>query len=122
VNWSKRRFLLAIAVLAACVLSCLLWLHINYPLIDRDDYDAVASAFISSLMENNARTAKALTRPEQWDRIDTWMAEHQAFRCPFSLDLEDWALLFKDSYTVGDQTAHFNYYHYQCAGEGYLLL
>jgi hypothetical protein len=68
----------------------------------------VRGEFLESLMENDVRIAKALTVPEQWGRIDTWMVEHEAFNCPFSLDIENMMMECVNGYC-----------RYSCGDEGY---
>ncbi len=55
---------------------------------DRNDCGEVADAFWRALLENDSRMAKSLVIPEQWSRIDTWMAGRKAFYCN-AWDLDD---------------------------------
>lgn len=49
--------------------------------LSRDDPDQVASAFVESMMGNDAKAAKTLVSSERWDAIDSWMKTHRALNC-----------------------------------------
>lgn len=51
---------------------------------DCSDPMAVNQAFAAALINNNAEQARSFTAPEQWDRIDAWISEHEVFDCSFS--------------------------------------
>ena len=62
--------------------------------IDRSDCDDVLEGFAKSMRENKAEAAKSLAVPEQWDRIDAWMASREKIICAFSWDPDDnWSWL-----------------------------
>lgn len=105
----------------ALVLLIGLYLLLKPAAVDRQDYGDVARAFADSLLDNNVRVAKSLTTPEQWGRINAWIANHPPFSCPFSWDIDNershgTSLVPKD----GELTAVYHH-RYQCAEEGYSL-
>ncbi len=54
--------------------------------IDRNDCDDVLEGFAKSMRQNKAEVAKSLADPEQWNRIDAWMAGREKVICSFSLE------------------------------------
>ena len=87
--------------------------------IDRQNCQRVSEAFVRSLMENDAKTAKLLTVPDQWLRIDGWMKQHRSFVCPFSINLDSEQMAGFCPIDEGNrQTCYFRYH---CQLEGYSL-
>ena len=71
----------SIAVLALAV--CFGFFKIK---LDRSSCDEVLQGFADSMRRNKAKAAKSLTAPEQWSRIDAWMAGREGVDCSFSLE------------------------------------
>jgi hypothetical protein len=55
---------------------------------ERQDPGLAALGFAEYLRVNNFRRAKALLAPEQSERLESWMSEHEKVNCPFSLESE----------------------------------
>jgi hypothetical protein len=61
-----------------------------YPFsVNRDDWNSVESTFTDAMLDNDSWTAKSLTIPSEWDKIDNWVGHHIVFKCPPS---EEWGL------------------------------
>lgn len=89
--------------------------------VDRQDCGDVAQTFAYSLLDNNVTIAKSLATPEQWERIDTWMAKHPPFSCPFSWDIESEMSYGVSIVPKGDDITATTSFRYQCAEEAYSL-
>ncbi len=109
----KRLGLILSVFLILLICLCISSGTANYAYVEliakRSSHDfEVRGIFIESLVENDVRVAKSLTAPELWKRIDTWMVEHRAFNCPFSLDFESEMMEFSGGH-----------HRYSCGDEGY---
>jgi hypothetical protein len=107
------------AIGVALVLVIGLYLLLKPVDVDRQNHSDVARTFAYSLLDNNVTVAKSLATPEQWERIDAWMAKHPPFSCPFSWDIEGEtdsgsSIVPKDEDITA--TVHFRY---QCVEEDY---
>jgi len=111
------------ATSVALVLVIGLCLLLKSAHVDRQNYTDVAESFADSLVDNNITVAKSLTVPEQWSRIDAWMAKHPPFSCPFSWDIENETSSGSGAILVPEDSAITAVYHYryQCVEEAYSL-
>jgi hypothetical protein len=76
-----------IPTLGAIVFLCLLFFLFRKPLLIlsyRIDYRRSANAFWNSMRVNDEYTAKQITDPTQWPRIDEWKYKQQISECDFS--------------------------------------
>ena len=81
---TKPYSLLAYALIGI-VIPVLFWYGgIKQP--NRDDCEGVVAYFGDALVENNVSKVKRVTAPEQWQRIETWLANEEDFECPFEFD------------------------------------
>lgn len=87
---SARAFRILVTVgIGVVVLVLIAYLALKSVKLNRENCEDVLQTFAVSLMQNKAEVAKSLTSPEEWDRIDVWMAEHAEVHCSFSLDPDD---------------------------------
>jgi hypothetical protein len=82
-------FGIAVSILALGFVAYLGLRLLQLNQINRNDCNSVLLSFARSLVYNRADVAKSLTSPDQWARIDTWMAHREAIQCSFSLDPDD---------------------------------
>jgi hypothetical protein len=89
-KWRGRSFCflsgMGLGILALIFLAYLGLKLFQLNQINRNDCHSVLFGFARSLVYNRAQVAKSLTSPEQWHRVDAWMAEREAIQCSFSLD------------------------------------
>jgi hypothetical protein len=78
------------AILLFLLLMSALCSWINYGgywlIVDKNDPQDVATVFTLSLMQNRERSMKPLVTTERHPQLDSWLATHQAVKCPFPLD------------------------------------
>lgn len=113
----KTRCLLLAAVVAMGIF--LLWYAVSRP-ADQRDRVVTASDFVHYLVKNDIRGAKALAVPTQWPRIEAWMTQRDAFKCPFSLDIDS-EVAWGGGLVPGDAITATYHYTYQCAEKAYRL-
>jgi hypothetical protein len=87
---------------------------------DRNDCGDVSDAFLRALLKNDSRMAKALVVPEQWSRIDTWMAGRKKFYCGGWDVLED-EIWQGGAYRADGEDEWYADYTYTCWPKRYSL-
>lgn len=87
VKKKKRVSCLCIGV-GISIVALILAVHLGFLKIklDRSSCDDVLQGFAESMRRNRVETAQSLTSPDQWDRINSWVAGRKGIDCSFSLE------------------------------------
>jgi hypothetical protein len=70
-------------ILAIAAAVCVVSMHVN-----RNACSEVGVAFAWALMQDRIPRARSFSSPEQWDRIDAWVTQHDPFRICLSGSLD----------------------------------
>lgn len=88
------------------------WGKVVLPLyVDRTRPLAMRDAFVGALQKNQGEFAKSLAAPQQWNRIDTWIANHPPYRC----QLREWHEAEIETFSERDAGT----IHFVCSGVDY---
>jgi len=80
---NKYTHFLIFAIIGIGVL-CIVGYAILKPTKAQNSANGTLYAFADALRLSDNKVAKSLVTSEQWERLDTWMLDHKAFKCPFS--------------------------------------
>jgi hypothetical protein len=86
----KRKRALSCVLVAVGVLVLCLVVGVLIGLVrlktDRTSCNGVLWAFAQAMRRNESERARSYASPDQWDRIDAWMAGREGVACSLSLD------------------------------------